>query len=67
MGDSPRKGLYKFEPLSYNIIGACIDVQRQLGLHCMEVDYQRALAMPCPNLALSLNVKSKFRFITTGK
>ncbi len=34
---------YDFEPLSYAVLGACIDVQRQLGVHCMEVDYQRAL------------------------
>lgn len=33
----------QFEPLSYQVIGACIAVQRQLGTHCMEVDYQRAL------------------------
>ena len=39
-----RKG-YDFSPLSYAVIGACQDVQRQLGLHCMEVDYQRALAL----------------------
>ena len=37
-----RKG-YTFSALSYAVIGACQDVQRQLGLHCMEVDYQRAL------------------------
>ncbi len=37
-----RKG-YNFSALSYTVIGACQDVQRQLGLHCMEVDYQRAL------------------------
>jgi GxxExxY protein len=37
-----RKG-YNFSPLSYAVIGACQDVQRQLGVHCMEVDYQRAL------------------------
>jgi len=37
-----RKG-YEFDALSYAVIGACQDVQRQLGLHCMEVDYQRAL------------------------
>jgi GxxExxY protein len=37
-----RKG-YSFEQLSYEVIGACIDVQRQMGVHCMEVDYQRAL------------------------
>ena len=37
-----RKG-YDFSPLSFAVIGACQDVQRQLGVHCMEVDYQRAL------------------------
>jgi len=36
-----RKG-YEFTPLSYAVIGTCQDVQRQLGVHCMEVDYQRA-------------------------
>src|SRR5512143_1246423 len=34
---------YDFSQLSYRVIGACQDVQRQLGVHCMEVDYQRAL------------------------
>jgi GxxExxY protein len=34
---------YEFGSLSYAVIGACQDVQRQLGVHCMEVDYQRAL------------------------
>ena len=37
-----RKG-YNFSTLSYSVIGACQDVQRQMGVHCMEVDYQRAL------------------------
>ena len=36
---------HQFEPLSYKVFGACIAVQRQLGPHCMEVDYQRALKM----------------------
>jgi GxxExxY protein len=36
---------YSFESLSYAVIGACIDVQRQLGPHCKEDDYQRALAI----------------------
>lgn len=36
---------HSFEPLSYAVLGACIDVQRQLGVHCMEVDYQRALEL----------------------
>jgi len=39
-----RKG-YTFPALSYAVIGSCQDVQRQLGVHCMEVDYQRALEM----------------------
>jgi len=39
-----KKG-YDFESLSYTVIGACIDVQRQLGLHCKEEDYQRALGL----------------------
>jgi len=36
---------HAFEPLSYAVWGACIEVQRQLGPHCMEVDYQRALEL----------------------
>jgi GxxExxY protein len=39
-----KKG-YDFSQLSHEVIGACIDVQRQLGVHCMEVDYQRALGI----------------------
>jgi GxxExxY protein len=39
-----RQG-YHFSTLSYAVIGACQDVQRQLGVHCMEVDYQRALGI----------------------
>ncbi len=36
---------HTFERLSYIVWGACIEVQRQLGPHCMEVDYQRALEL----------------------
>ena len=46
-----KKG-YQFGRLSYETLGACIDVQRQLGLHCMEVDYQRALALALPKRGL---------------
>ena len=46
-----RKG-YEFSRLSYDTLGACIDVQRQLGLHCMEVDYQRALELALPKKGL---------------
>ena len=43
---------HQFEPLSYKVIGACIDVQRQLGTHCMEVDYQRALEIALPKFGV---------------
>jgi GxxExxY protein len=46
-----KKG-YQFEPLSHNTLNACVDVQRQLGLHCQEVDYQRALALAIPKRGL---------------
>ena len=39
-----KKG-HDFEQLSYEVIGACIEVQSQLGIHCKELDYQRALAL----------------------
>jgi len=42
--DRSHKG-YGFEPLSYKTIGACIEVQKELGVHCTEVDCQRALAI----------------------
>lgn len=40
----------QFESLSGAVIGACIEVQRQLGRHCMEVDYQRALEIALPRI-----------------
>ena len=45
MTNSSASSAHDFEPLSRVVLGACIDVQRQLGVHCMEVDYQRALAL----------------------
>jgi GxxExxY protein len=47
-----RRG-YDFSDLSYAVIGACQDVQRQLGVHCMEVDYQRALEIALSKRGLS--------------
>ena len=47
-----KKG-YDFSDLSYTVIGACQDVQRQLGVHCMEVDYQRALGLALSKRGLS--------------
>ena len=45
MDEPVEKKGYRFEALSHDVIGVCIDVQRQLGLHCKEEDYQRALAL----------------------
>lgn len=45
---------YNFSDLSHTVIGACIDVQRQLGLHCMEVDYQRALEIALAKRGINL-------------
>jgi GxxExxY protein len=50
-GPASKKG-YQFGQLSYDTLGACIDVQRQLGVHCMEVDYQRALELALPKRGL---------------
>lgn len=44
---------HKFEAVSYTVWGACIEVQRQLGLHCMEIDYQRALRLALPKRGLT--------------
>lgn len=48
----PQPSKHQFEGLSYKVIGACIDVQRQLGVHCMEVDYQRALEIAFPKFGV---------------
>jgi GxxExxY protein len=45
---NPTGGRHRFEALSGKVIAACIDVQRQMGLHCKEADYQRALALALP-------------------
>ena len=49
---------YDFQPLSHDVIGDCIDVQRQLGVHCMEVDCQRALELALPKRGLQFQVRS---------
>ncbi len=48
MSQPSKPSRHAFEPLSRKFIAACIDVQKQLGLHCMEVDYQRALELALP-------------------
>ena len=45
MVDALSKKGHAFGRLSYDTIGACIEVQRQLGVHCTEIDYQRALEL----------------------
>ena len=52
MPDARSQKGHRFEPSSHAVIGACIDVQRQLGVHCMEVDYQRALQLALPKEGL---------------
>jgi len=52
MSTPPVRNKHKFEALSRKVIAACIDVQRQLGVHCMELDYQRALALALPKWGL---------------
>ena len=52
MPHPPSNKGYPFRRLSYDTLGACIDVQRQLGLHCTEIDYQRALALALPERSL---------------
>ena len=60
-----RKG-YPFKQLSYDTIGACIDVQRQLGLHCMEVDYQRVLQLALPKHGLEYQREVKIPIAYDG-
>ncbi len=52
MSNQYSKSGYDFKSSSYRTLGACIDVQRQLGIHCMEVDYQRALCRALPKKGL---------------
>ncbi|MEP7200845.1 MAG: GxxExxY protein [Chloroflexota bacterium] len=53
MSQPPKVSRHSFEGLSRKFIAACIDVQKQLGLHCMEVDYQRALELALPKQNVS--------------
>ncbi len=57
---------HQFEPLSYKIFGACIAVQRQLGPHCMEVDYQRALEIELRKLGLEYIREAEIPITTTA-
>ena len=66
MTEPARKGRHEFERLSDNIIGACIDVQRQLGLHCMEVDYQRALEIALPKFGVEFQREVEIPVVYDG-
>jgi GxxExxY protein len=57
---------HQFEPLSYKVIGACIDVQRQLGTHCMEVDYQRALEIALPKFGVQFEREVEIPIVYDG-
>ena len=57
---------YDFEPLSYEVIGACIDVQRQLGSHCKEEDYQRAVAIAFNQRGLAFEQEAKVLILYDG-
>jgi GxxExxY protein len=46
---------HDFGNLSGRVIAACIDVQRELGRHCMEIDYQRALEPALTSLGLDFD------------
>lgn len=48
----PKPSKHIFERLSGKVLAACIDVQRQLGVHCMEIDYQRALEIALPKFGV---------------
>jgi GxxExxY protein len=57
---------HQFEQLSYRVIGACIDVQKQLGLHCMEVDYQRALEIALPKFSVQFQREVEIPIVYDG-
>ena len=37
------KRKHQLQPVSCSVLGACLGVRRQLGVHWMEADYLRAL------------------------
>ncbi len=66
MEQRDRGKRHPFEPLSYKVIGACIDVQRQLGTHCMEVDYQRALELALPKFGVQFEREVEVPIVYDG-
>lgn len=57
---------YVFEQLSYVTWGACIEVQRQMGPHCMEVDYQRALELALRKRAVTYIREAEIPIVFDG-
>ena len=66
MAIPPFPTRHKFEPLSRQVIAACIEVQRQLGMHCMEIDYQRALELALPKQGLIIEREVEVPIIFEG-
>ncbi|MBI4791073.1 MAG: GxxExxY protein [Chloroflexi bacterium] len=66
MGSKVRGGKHQFEPLSGKVLAACIDVQRQLGTHCMEVDYQRALEIALPKFGVQFEREAEIPIVYDG-
>jgi len=64
-GVASAKG-YQFGTLSSAVIGACIDVQRELGRHCMEVDYQRALELALKTRGLDYDREVEIPIVYQG-
>jgi len=66
MAGQERVSRHEFEALSHRVIGACIDVQRHLGLHCMEVDYQRALELGLTKAGLEFDREVEVPIVYEG-
>ncbi len=62
----PQPSKHKFEPLSHKVLGACVDVQRQLATHCMEVDYQRALEIALPKFGVQFQREVEIPIVYDG-
>jgi GxxExxY protein len=62
----PQTPKHEFEQLSYKVIGACIDVQRQLNTHCTEIDYQRALEIALPKFGVQFEREVEIPIVYDG-
>jgi GxxExxY protein len=61
------EGRHSFEELSHEVLGACVEVQRVLGLHCMEVDYQRALEIAMKKRGLQFQREVEVPIVFEGE